>query len=450
MKISCEGLLKRGDRVAVALSGGEDSVALFHALIALESELGIEVLALNVEHGIRGAASVADTAFVKKMCDNVRKRALFYSVDAPAYAREHGMSLETAARELRYQCYFKALDAGLCDKVATAHHAGDNVESVLLNVFRGCGIGGLKGIPESSYCGRIIRPMLSVTKDEIREYTAKYGLLFVTDESNRDDGYSRNFLRNRVIPLIKERFPDFENSVVRLSAIAGEYDEYVREEAEKLVTEKDGDTAVLLAEGATVAPPVMKQAVIIAFKSAGLKKDYEEVHVSDVAALSSNQVGAGVDLPHGYRAERTYGAIIIYNDNSAKDYEFPFKEGKFDLPGGTLSIVKTTVPKMDKMEKVAYFAQKRAEGVLYISADVPEGAVVRTRRSGDVIKKFGGGSKSLKEYLADLKIPGKMRAVLPVCAVKNEVYFVCGADISSLAKVEDDSAEAYEITYIRN
>ena len=127
-------------------------------------------------------------------------------------------------------------------------------------------------------------------------------------------------------------FPDFENSVLRLSAIAGEYDEYVREEAEKLVTEKDGDTAVVLAEGATIAPPVMKQAVIIAFKSAGLKKDYEEVHVSDVAALSSNQVGAGVDLPHGYRAERTYGAIIIYNDNSAKDYEFPFREGKFDLP----------------------------------------------------------------------------------------------------------------------
>ena len=88
--------------------------------------------------------------------------------------------------------------------------------------------------------------------------------------------------------------------------------------------------------------------------------------------------------------------------------------------------------------------------MLYISADVPEGAVVRTRRSGDVIKKFGGGSKSLKEYLADLKIPRKMRAVLPVCAVKNEVYFVCGADISSLAKVEDDSAEAYEITYKRN
>ena len=220
MKISCDGLIKRGDRIAVALSGGEDSAALFHALVALEDELGIEVLALNVEHGIRGEASLADSAFVEKMCDNMRKRALFYSVDAPAYAREHGMSVETAARELRYQCYFKAIEDGLCDKVATAHHAGDNVESVLLNIFRGCGIGGLKGIPESSYGGKIIRPMLSVTKDEIREYTAKYGLSYVTDESNYDDGYSRNFLRNRVIPLIKERFPDFEVSVGRLSDIA--------------------------------------------------------------------------------------------------------------------------------------------------------------------------------------------------------------------------------------
>ena len=324
------------------------------------------------------------------------------------------------------------------------------MESVLLNIFRGCGIGGLKGIPESSYGGKIIRPMLSVTKDEIREYTAKYGLSYVTDESNYDDGYSRNFLRNRVIPLIKERFPDFEVSVGRLSDIAAGYEDYVAAEALKLVTEIEGDTALAIPEGDGIPRSVWEQAVVLAFKKAGLEKDYEAVHVRDVAALSRNQVGAGVDLPHGFRAERTYGAIIIYIDSSAESFEFPFAEGVFELPGGTLSIAKTVLPELDKNGKAAYFAQKRAAGVLYVRTDMPEGAVIRTRRSGDVIRKFGGGTKNLKEYLADLKIPGRRRAVLPVCAVKNEVYFVCGADISSLAKVGEDSAEAYEISYKRN
>ena len=134
MEIKTEGLIFGGERVAVALSGGKDSVMLFNILCEKEKELNIRVFAINVEHGIRGESSVSDSLFVKKLCDNAGKRLFSYSVDVPSYAKEQKMSLETAARELRYKCFFKAIEEGLCDKIATAHHADDDAESHQKNV----------------------------------------------------------------------------------------------------------------------------------------------------------------------------------------------------------------------------------------------------------------------------------------------------------------------------
>lgn len=444
MKLKFGGLIEKGDRIAVALSGGKDSVALFHALCACAEERGIEVCAVNIEHGIRGAASVKDSEFVRKICNNAGKRLLSYKTDAPAYAREKGLSIESAARELRYKLFLQAIDAGFCDKVATAHHADDNAESVLLNIFRGSGLKGLCGIPETAYDGKIIRPMLSVGREEIDRYAEENGLEFVTDESNFDDAYSRNFLRNRVIPLIKEKYPDVENSLSRLSAICAEADEYIENCAKKAVKSKNGEAEILLGE--ECEKPLLSRAAIMAMKAAGLEKDYEAVHVDAVLSLARSQVGARVDLPHGFKAERRYDVIIIYKDRGAQNFCFPFGEGVFDLPGGVLTIEKTVLPEMCKNKKVAFFAKERAKGVLYISPDAAEGAVIRTRKTGDVFRRFGSGGKSLKEYLADEKTDRRGRDILPVCARGSEIVFVAGMAISSSAAVGDER-EIYKIVY---
>ena len=433
-----------GDRVAVALSGGKDSVALFHALLREADKLNIEVLAINVEHGIRGNSSVRDSEFVKKLCDNARKRLLFYKVDAPAYAREHGMSIETAARELRYSCFLGAVREGLCDKIATAHHAGDNAESVLLNVLRGSGLKGICGIPAVSY-GVVVRPMLNVTREEIDEYVSAYGLEYVTDESNSDDAYSRNFLRNNVIPLIKSRYPDFEGAIGRLSRLCSDDDEYLRTVAAGLVTYSLEESRIDIS--AAVPMPILTRAVIIAMKEAGLDKDYEFSHVSAVAALINLPAGCGVDLPHGFRAEKGYGEIVVYKLNVCEPFEFAFEEGIFNLPGGVLSIEKVTLPEMQKNEKVPFFAKERASGTLYINCGAAEGCIIRQRRTGDVIRKFGGGSKPLKEFLIDLKTERRLRDSLPVCAMGNNIVFVAGVEISSDAAVTGN--EAYKVTYKR-
>lgn len=448
MKIKTEGLIYRGDRVAVALSGGEDSVALFTALCNLEQSLGIEVLAINVEHGIRGEASVRDSNFVKNLCDNAGKRLLFYKVNVPEYAEERKIGLEAAARELRYACFLKAIEQGLCDRVATAHHAGDNAESVLLNVFRGSGARGLVGIRESAYDGAIIRPMLCVKKEEIVSFIKENALDYVTDETNADDSYTRNFLRNNVLPLIKEKYPEVELSLYRMGKILAEDEAFLSGLAEELVEVADCVARVKLNGEALIASPVLTRAVIIAMQSAGLYKDYESVHVDAVVMLASSGVGGSVSLPHGFVAYKGYNEILIYKDEKAEDFCLPFSEGKHSLPNGTLTVELVDL-NLSEDEKVPFFAKEKQKGRLYTSANLPSGTVIRGRREGDKIKKFGGGTKSLKEFLIDKKIDRIFRDGLPIIANGDSALCVAGVEVSLDAAVKQGENTAYRIIYER-
>lgn len=439
-------LLSRGDRVAVALSGGKDSVALFHALCMAEKQLGIEVLAINVEHGIRGDASIKDSEFVKKLCDNAGKRLLFYKIDAPAYARENKMGTEAAARALRYKCFFTALNDGLCDKIATAHHLNDNTESVLLNVFRGSGLNGLKGISESSYQNKIIRPFLKISREQIDEYALKHNLQYVTDQTNFDSAYTRNFLRNEVLPLVREKFPEVDTAILRLGEIASETEEYLNNKASAMLYSCGDERRVKIPQNYLEELPVLTRAIIKALKEVGLEKDYEQIHVNSVLALIENGAGATVNLPHGVSVDCGYGELIFYKETPIEPFEFAFKEGEFDLPNGRLTIEKVCLHEMNIKEKVPFFTQKQREGTLFVE-DLPilAGAVIRTRKEGDVIKKFGGGTKPLKEFLIDKKIERRTRLSLPVCAVGSEVLFVAGVEISSSVAVKGKNT--YKITY---
>lgn len=445
MDLNFDGLIKRGDRVAVAISGGKDSVALFDAMIKREAELGIEVLALNVEHGIRGESSVRDSEFVKKLCDNARKRALFYKVDALSRAEERGETVEQAARELRYECFFRAIESGFCDKVATAHHADDNAETMLLNIFRGCGTRGLCGIPREAYGGRVIRPMLNVTKEEIAAYIAQNRLIFVEDETNADDGYNRNYIRHNIMPLIGERYPEYRRGLIRLAAIATDENKILDDLAGEMVVCGDDVRITLMGE----KMPLLPRAAVLALKAAGLTKDYEAVHVKDVCMLADKSAGASIDLPHGLRAVRGYGDIIICRAGSGEEFCFPFSQGEFDLPRGVLRIKKEDYPTGAKTEKVAFFAKEKANSVLYVCADERIlGAVIRNRRTGDVIRKFGGGSVSLKEFLIDKKIERGIRDDLPICALGGEVVFVAGVEVSA-AFAAREGLPVYRIEWTR-
>ena len=149
MQVNLGNLIDKNDVVAVATSGGSDSMALLHYLHQNSDQLQIKVLALNVEHGIRGQSSVDDSNFVKDYCKENDIPCLTYTVDSLKKAKDDGLSVEQAARTLRYGCFFDAIEKGKCNKVATAHHLKDNFESVLFNLFRGSGLKGLSGIKKT-------------------------------------------------------------------------------------------------------------------------------------------------------------------------------------------------------------------------------------------------------------------------------------------------------------
>ena len=202
---SIPALLPPGSRVLVAVSGGCDSICLLHLLWTKREAWGLSVFAAHYEHGIRGEDSLRDAAFVEAFC---RERGIPCTVehgDVPAFARERGLGLEEAARDLRYAFLERTADTLGCDRIATAHNADDNAETMLLNLTRGSGLRGLGGIPPVR--GRIVRPLLAVTRQEIEDYLRENGLPHTEDASNADESLRRNRLRHRVLPLLREMNP---------------------------------------------------------------------------------------------------------------------------------------------------------------------------------------------------------------------------------------------------
>ena len=239
-------MLKKDDTVIVAVSGGADSIALLHAMHSLEQELGISVIACHVNHNLRGEESMRDEQFVRDFCNNRKIPVTFHSIDIKADKHE---SVEERARKMRYECFEKMCSGFASAKLATAHTASDNAETVFLNILRGTGTKGLCGIPPIR--GNIIRPLIRCTRDDIESYCKENGLEYVTDSSNLSDYYTRNKLRHRLIPLLQEFNPSLFEAVSRMTSAV--YDdnallERICAEAKENARTDDGYSCEKLAE----------------------------------------------------------------------------------------------------------------------------------------------------------------------------------------------------------
>lgn len=206
MKMNIDlSLLPPGSRVLCAVSGGADSMCLLDLLWGRREELGIEVCCAHYEHGLRGEEALRDAEFVERWCEERAIPFVLEHGDVAAYGKEHGLGVEEAARLLRYDFLERAADKLRCDRIATAHNADDFAETMLLNLVRGSGGAGLRGIPRAR--GRIVRPLLGVPRREIEEYLKERAVPHVEDSSNDSEQYSRNLLRRRVMPVLRQVNP---------------------------------------------------------------------------------------------------------------------------------------------------------------------------------------------------------------------------------------------------
>ncbi len=428
MKIDLANLIRPNETVAVALSGGCDSMALLHYMNDNAQKFHINLIALNVEHGIRGEESLADTKFVKDYCENAGIPLLLYSVNSLKKAEEEKLSVEQAARILRYECFYDAISNKKCDKIATAHHLDDNVESVLFNLFRGTGVKGATGI-EKDFDGKIIRPFLEVEKAEIEKYAKENSIPFVTDSTNFLCDYTRNALRLKVIPEIKKLFPKMQSGIMRFTEILREDDDYLSSESKKILA--------LLKDKAEIAipchPALFSRAAISALKHLGVYKDYEKVHIDATYSLIDKNNGTSVDLPQGVSAIREYDKIVFFLKTGSDTCSLPFALGEFSFNNKTIAIKEAKPIDL--------------KGGFFIDKDkIPKDSCLRTRKEGDVFTKFGGGTKSLGDYLTDKKIPLRERDNLPIIASGNEALAIFGIAVSNKIKVDESTKSILQIT----
>ncbi|MBQ8885934.1 MAG: tRNA lysidine(34) synthetase TilS [Clostridia bacterium] len=443
----------KGKRICVALSGGADSVCLLYFLKERVDADGFILSAVHCQHGIRGADSLADAAFCEELCLRLGVTFFRFDEDCVALAESAGESLETAARGFRQRSFRALTERGDADFIATAHHREDEAETDLFRLARGTALAGVKGMTERD--GFILRPILSWSKAEILRFLEERGAAFCEDKTNFSVEYTRNKLRLGVLPMLEEAVPGAARNLVRFASLASEDDGLLQRLSGALVRQREkreaGDSGFLVVFSKERA--LFRRAVLTVLKGLGLEKDYTAAHLESVFLLQALQVGSRISLPYGIVAVREYDGIGFLTPSGEKSGEkedsflggVPFGEGAF--AGGMVEIIV-------EREGHVFGEEQRIDGgiprrTLRFDWDsVPENAVLRYARAGDRFEKFGGGSKSLKKYLIDRKIPQAIRGLLPIVAEKDggEVFAVCGVEIGEQIKV---TVETQRIGYIR-
>lgn len=427
-------LIKSGDRVGVGFSGGSDSVALLSVLAKLSKVLNFRITAIHINHGIRGAEALRDQQFAENFCKNIGIDLVVKNVDAIKYSKQNKLTLEEGARVLRYDCFKKIKEELGLTSIALAHHLSDQAETILMHIGRGSGLNGLVGMTEKS--GYYIRPMLNVTKDEIMNYITKNNLKYVTDSTNNCVDYTRNFMRQNVVFEMQKVYPKLCENLYKLSKKVQEENDFLDSLIKKTWIKQVPGGVEILETVATIESVLKNRVIIKALKIMGASVDIEEKHIKMIAELFEKQVGKSVNLPNGVVAIRKYTGISIIFEESIKNIDFKaeFKLGETKFNDYVIHI------KEIKKEEIKF-----GEG-LYIDPDrVPSGAFWRMMEEGDVIQKFDGRTRKLKQFLVDKKIDSRKRNSMPLLMYGSKCLVAFGVEISSMVAVLEDSKRVVKI-----
>ena len=395
-------MVEPGERIICAVSGGADSVALLFALYLLKDKLEIQLEAAHFNHHLRGEESDRDESFVKDLCD--RYDIPLHLGGSEVKAGKKG--LEAAARDARY-AFLKSLDG----KIATAHTADDNAETVLMHLIRGTGLKGLGGIMPIN--GNVIRPMLTVTRREVEEFLAEWCLSHVEDSSNATDAFLRNRIRHSIMPALKEENPKLAEN---LSAMALR----LREEEEYLFQQANERELPSVPELRSLHPAIRSRYLERFLKENGVREP-EQTHIRQVESLVfSDRPSAQAQLPGGICVGRCYDRLeILSQDALPEEKTLPYHgEATFGPYRVICSPAEEIINSSDTFTVC------------------PVGNIrIRSRQSGDAIR-LSGGTKSLKKLFIDRKIPASRRNYLPVLADDSGILGVyeIGASIDRMAQ----------------
>ncbi len=439
-------MIENGDTIVLGISGGADSVCLFLVLLELRKRYNLKILAVHVNHNLRGDEALRDQKYVEDICKNYQVPCTVVSVDVKEEARKRKRSVEEAGREVRKE----AMEKGVGYKIATAHHSNDNAETMLINLARGTGIGGLTGIMPVQ--GQRIRPLLCVTREEIEAYLKEHNQSYCTDSTNAENIYTRNSIRNQVIPKLEEEVN--QQTVLHMNQAMEELqkiEDYLQmqllqsweacaivyEEQQRIVISQEA----LRKQVEIIQERVMKKALE---KMAGCQRDIGRVHVSQLLELLEKQVGREIHLPYHLVGKRVYEGIEIrkVEENVGLIGMKMVIPGKTYLSDGTT--IETRVLYKDEMDEI-----QEKPFTKYFEYDIiTEVPCIRTRDIGDYIVINGNGNRqTIKKYYVNNKVSEQLRDRIPLITIGEEVLWIVGYRRSSNYVADQNTKRVLEITY---
>lgn len=438
-------LLSRGDRCLIGVSGGADSMGLLHALIRLNGLFRVSYRVIHVHHGLRGAEADRDAQFVVNTCERYNIPCKVVRVDVREFASNHKLSTEEAARYLRYQAFETEAqrwemedDTQKQVKIAVAHNKEDNAETILMQLSRGSGLKGISGM--APVRGRIIRPLLNLSRAEIEAYLIKEEETWITDSTNSESEYTRNRIRHDILPLfIEEVNAGSVDNITRAGKLVGQADAYINKTAEAILNtciRKRGAGFEIPVEILAKQDNIVK-AYMIKLLIARINRTMKNItsrHIDDIVALEKLETGKHIDLPYRIVAERDYETIRLFRRDMLGSEEDEEQKSYGNFVFRTFRYKGQKAPE-EKYTK--WFDYDKIDDLMEI----------RYRKSGDAIELKGVGTKSLRTYMTDAKISQEKRDQIPVIAAGSNVMWLVGYRISERYKVSKDTEIVMEIRF---
>ena len=459
-------MIKQGDKLVLGVSGGADSVCLFMLLLSLRKEYALSLYVVHVNHGIRENAA-EDAAYVRLLCERYEVPFYLFEGNVKNMAEESGMSEEEAGRKFRYECFMQIADKVGAAKIATAHHIGDQAETVLFHLIRGTNLSGMSGIRLVGEMEnvKILRPLLCVTKEEIVEYLLAQNISWKEDATNRESIYARNRLRNQILPKLCEINERAVEHIAEFATIAAQHQEffekavrsYIKEhvrECVKIQTDQYQcvtDCRLLLSQ-----EPVLAKAVIyeLIAKVCGGKRDITKEHVQAVYGLLGSQSGRKISLPYKTEAKIEYENLIIRKCSKVA-MESDWKPGminsrieqRIPLPNGQILATKM-VAREDMTEEEWTNLQNKAVNSknnytkMFDCDTIKDTLYVRRPEKDDYfIMNEAGNHKKLSRYFIDRKIPEDERGRSIVVAMEHEVLWLVGERRCENHRIDDNTKQ---------
>jgi len=453
-------LVSRRQKLVVAVSGGPDSVCLLHTLADLQKGLGIKLHVAHLDHQLRGFESEDDARYVAELAHQLDIPATIESRDVSAHQAQQHLSLEEAARELRYTFLAQVAESIGADLAVVGHTVDDHVETILMHLVRGTGARGLRGLQplslwqSSGHQLTVIRPLLQVSREETADYCNRYQLMPRMDASNLSLSPLRNRIRQQLLPLLQSYNPQVAEAILRTARIATDELAFLDEEVARLwgeIAQKQENTILLDKQGTRQLPAALKRHLLRASieKLAGNLKDIETRHIEEIMDALNKPAGKRISLPDGLIFSVEYDKYLLGTDPAALS-PFPVlgAESQLNIPGKThLPAWRVEAAVIDREQMM----EKDNDFTAYFDLDkTGDKLTVRRRKPGDRFQPLGmSQTKKLNEFMIDAKIPRAWRVRIPVVCSPSHILWTVGWRIDERAKVTDVTRKVLCLKFVR-